>query len=85
MEANNINNTNIHYTGVNNTTPQSEIPNSQPKSNQGEGLKFANQEVSAPINRLNGLDSTLLEKEAYRDIDDNDFKLEYKIDRKSVV
>lgn len=81
MEANNINNTNIHYTGVNNTTPQSEIPSSQPKSNQGEGLKFANQEVSAPINRLNGLDSTLLEKEAYRDIDDNDFKLEYKIER----
>lgn len=81
MEANNINNTNIHYTGVNNTTPQSEIPNSQPKSNQGEGLKFANQEVSTPINRLNGLDSTLLEKEAYRDIDDNDFKLEYKIER----
>lgn len=81
MEANNINNTNIHYTGVNNITPQSEIPNSQPKSNQGEGLKFANQEVSTPINRLNGLDSTLLEKEAYRDIDDNDFKLEYKIER----
>ena len=81
MEANNINNTNIHYTGVNNTTPQSEIPNSHPKSNQGEGLKFANQEVSTPINRLNGLDSTLLEKEAYRDIDDNDFKLEYKIER----
>ncbi len=81
MEANNINNTNIHYTGVTNTTPQSEIPNSQPKSNQGEGLKFANQEVSTPINRLNGLDSTLLEKEAYRDIDDNDFKLEYKIER----
>lgn len=80
MEANNINNANIHYSGVSNAQ-QSETNAPQPKINQSEGLKFANNEVSTPVNRLNGLDSTLLEKEAYRDIKDNDFKLEYKIER----
>lgn len=79
MEANNINNShNINNVGYNYTPTN----NSSVQNNQQEQLQFANnQNTSTPIHRLNGLDSTLLEKEAYRDIDDDAFKIEYKIEQ----
>ena len=79
MEANNINNShNINNVGYNYTPTN----NSPAQTNQQEQLQFANnQNTSTPIHRLNGLDSTLLEKEAYRDIDDDAFKIEYKIEK----
>ena len=79
MEANNINNSNsINNVGYNYTPTN----NSPAQNNQQEQLQFANnQNISTPIHRLNGLDSTLLEKEAYRDIDDDAFKIEYKIEK----
>lgn len=80
MEANNINNANINNTGINQPNySNNQVP--QPAQQQTEGLKFAPPEVSTPINRLNGLDSTILEKEAYREIDNADFRLEYKIEQ----
>ena len=81
MEPNNIGQSNNINSARNNYTPQpiSADNNSAPQNR--ETLKFQTEPTHTPINRLNGLDSTLLEKEAYRDIDDDAFKIEYKIEQ----
>jgi len=59
----------------NNTNPQPNI--NQPQENKSEPEE---KKVSIPSQtRLNALDSTLLENEAYQDIDDDNFKTEYRI------
>lgn len=71
--------------GYINTQPNSAVQNNQnqqsninqPQENKSEPKKKG---ISIPSQtRLNALDSTLLENEAYQDIDDDNFKTEYKI------
>lgn len=77
METNNIkhsNNTNIN--GYNN--PQSYSAQQQTTQQENYQQSF---HQTQPTNRLNALDSTLLENNAYKDIDNEDFKTEYKIEK----
>ena len=81
MEPNNIGQSNNINTAKNNYTPQPvSAENNSAQQNQ-KTLKFQTEPQHMPINRLNGLDSTILEKEAYRDIDNDAFKIEYKIEQ----
>lgn len=87
MDNVNINNAGMtasNYTVGTNTQPDNSAENNQNPNlqlntttikNTGSGLKYQ------PINRLNALDSSLLEESAYRNIDDEAFKTEYRIDK----
>lgn len=81
MEPNNIGQSNNINSARNNYTPQPVSADNNSSLQNQETLKFQTEPTHTPINRLNGLDSTLLEKEAYRDIDDDAFKIEYKIEQ----
>ncbi len=81
MEPNNIGQSNNINSARNNYTPQPVSADNNSATPNQETLKFQTEPTHTPINRLNGLDSTLLEKEAYRDIDDDAFKIEYKIEQ----
>ena len=81
MEPNNIRQSNNINSARNNYTPQPVSADNNSSLQNQETLKFQTEPTHTPINRLNGLDSTLLEKEAYRDIDDDAFKIEYKIEQ----
>ena len=81
MEPNNIGQSNNINSARNNYTPQPVSADNNSAPQNQETLKFQTEPTHTPINRLNGLDSTLLEKEAYRDIDDDAFKIEYKIEQ----
>jgi len=77
MGTNNIrqsNNTNLNGYDYN--------PQFQPATQQqNKEITLQNSSQTQPINRLNALDSTLLENNAYKDIDNEDFKTEYKIEK----
>lgn len=80
METNNINNT--HSTNLRGF--QQKVPQSQPEHIQNQAQSnsnFHSESVTQPVNRLNALDSTLLENSAYRDINDETFKTEYRIEK----
>ena len=81
MEPNNIGQSNNINTAKNNYTPQPVSADNNSAPQNQDTLKFQTEPAYTPVNRLNGLDSTLLEKEAYRDIDDDAFKIEYKIEQ----
>ena len=81
MEPNNIGQSNNINTAKNNYTPQPVSADNNSAPQNQDTLKFQTEPAYTPLNRLNGLDSTLLEKEAYRDIDDDAFKIEYKIEQ----
>lgn len=81
MEPNNIGQSNNINAAKNNYTPQPVSADNNSAPQNQETLKFQTEPAYTPVNRLNGLDSTLLEKEAYRDIDDDAFKIEYKIEQ----
>ena len=81
MEPNNIGQSNNINAAKNNYTPQPVYADNNSAPQNQETLKFQTEPAYTPVNRLNGLDSTLLEKEAYRDIDDDAFKIEYKIEQ----
>lgn len=74
---------NFNQVGVQNTknvfVPKSQpTAQSQPIQNQDEQQKEKARAIPSNI-RLNAMDSTLLENEAYQDIEDDNFKAEYKI------
>ncbi len=87
MDNVNINNagmTTNNYTVGANSQPENSVENNQNSNltlspntmkNINSGLEHQ------PVNRLNALDSSLLEDSAYRNIDDETFKTEYRIDR----
>ena len=78
MEANNIGNThNTQFRGYQQNIPQSKAEIIQ--NNQTNNLH--SEPTTQSLNRLNALDSTLLENNAYKDIDDDAFKTEYKIEK----
>ena len=78
METNNIRQAaNSNLRGYSQNTPQPQPAN---KSNS-QGVNLQSQPDIQPVNRLNALDSTLLENNAYKDIDDDAFKTEYKIEK----
>ena len=81
MEPNNIGQSNNINAAKNNYTPQPVSADNNSAPQNQDTLKFQTEPAYTPVNRLNGLDSTLLEKEAYRDIDDDAFKIEYKIEQ----
>lgn len=79
MEMNNIgqsNNTNLPTSVGGNSHV-----NTESKEVTNESVKFQSEPTSSPINRLNALDSKILEDNAYNDIKDEAFKVEYKIDK----
>lgn len=78
MKTNNIKQTNTSNLSGHTYNPQvsdANLHNQHNLNNQQAEL------VQQPINRLNALDSTLLENNAYKDIDDEAFKTEYRIEK----
>lgn len=70
--------TNITQHGQN--TTQSIVDASNTKNDNNMSFKN-NSQAKSSIGRLNALDSTLMENNAYKEIDNNDFKIEYEIEK----
>lgn len=78
METNNIRQAaNSNIRGYSQNTPQPQPAN----KSDFQGMNLQSKPDIQPVNRLNALDSTLLENNAYKDIDDDAFKTEYKIEK----